>query len=694
MTDFFSEIPFWVLLPWGAVAVTCSFVLYRKKSWVKDISNFKRYLLIGLRSLGLFLLGILLLGILIKGIDSKVDQPLLITIVDDSESMLNYSDSTEVKTQTNTFLNAANSSFNLDYIHSIFTLDKTLEDIDSIGFRNTETNLSNILNKTYNNYYGRNIGAIVLLSDGNFNAGSTPLLIAEKFKNTPVYTITVGDTIQKVDHLIKNITANEIAFLDNQFPVEISIEGNKTPNVQFELEIKEDGKVIASKSLKHPDIDYSLIKEDFILEAKSIGIHEYTVNISSIDNEFNFNNNEKTFYVEVLDDRSNVLIIAEALNPDVGAIKSALITENNLEVKTVTTDKLPASYSEFDLIIWHNPGVSKNQKAFDQIISLEIPAWYIITAQTSRFDISKLQLSININTTGSADNFGATYNQAFSLFKLSPETRKIMGKFPPLNSHYGNVNYSNAASILAFQSVGAIKKTDPLFFFGGKKDKKFAVTYGSGLWSWRLADYQMNQSQLHFNEIVHKTVQYLILKENTSRLRIQLPSLLSSTDDLIIQASFYNESYEAITDPTINFELSKPNGEKFEYAFLPLDKEYSLDLGQLNAGRYSWKASTAYNGSSFSKEGTFGVKDLALEKQNTKANHQLLMQMAENGRGKFAMLSNYQTILDDIKQRKDIVPVAYQSSTYHKLIDYVWLMFLIVALFSTEWVIRRYSGSY
>lgn len=684
----------WTLLPWAVVAVALSLLLYRKRSWIKDISNFKRFLLIGLRSLGLFLLGVLLLGILIKGIDSEIDQPLIITIVDDSESMLNYSDSADVKNETKAFLKSANSSFDTKYNHSIFTLDDLLENIDSLSFVQSETNLGKVLNKVYDNYYGRNIGAIVLLSDGNFNAGSTPLLVAEKFKKTPIYTLSVGDTIQKVDHLVKNITANEIAFLDNQFPVEISIEGNKTANEQFELQLKEDGKVIASKLLRHQESEYSLVKADFLLDAKSIGVHEYTVSVSAIDNEFNLDNNEKTFYVEVLDDRSNVLLIAEALNPDVGAIKSALITENNLEVKTVTADDLPSSYLDFNLIIWHNPGVAKNPKAFDQILADNVPTWYIITAQTSRFDIAKLRLSANINTTGSADNFGATYNQGFSLFKLSPETRKMMDKFPPLNTHYGSVSYSKTASILAFQRLGAIQKTDPLFFFGTKQDQKFAVTYGSGLWSWRLADYQANQSQIHFNEIVHKTVQYLILKENTSRLRIQLPSLVSSTEDLVIKAIFYNESYEPITDPTIDLELSTPNGEKFEYSFLPYDKEYSLDLGQLPAGRYSWKASTTFNGSTFSKEGNFGVKDLALEKQSTKANHQMLMQMAENGQGKFAMLTDYQIILDDINQRKDIVPVAYQSSTYHKLIDYIWLMLLIVALFTTEWVIRRYSGAY
>jgi hypothetical protein len=694
MTEFFSDIPLWTLILWAVLVVVLSFLLYRRKSWVKEISSFKRFLLITLRSLGLFLLGVLLLGILIKGTDSEVDQPIVITIVDDSQSMLNYSDSASVKEQTISFLKSINMNFDTHYNHLIFTLDSDIQNPDSVGFNNSKTNLSHALNKVYNNYYGRNIGAIVLLSDGNFNAGTTPLIVAEKFKKTPIYTLSVGDTIQKVDHLIKSVVANEIAFLGNKFPVEVSIEGNKTPSQGFELRLLKDGKVVETKELKHQENDYSLVKSDFLLEAKSIGMHEYTVSVETISNEFNLENNTKSFYVEVLDDRSRVLLITESLNPDAGAIRSALIPENNLELTTATMDELPEDLSVYDLVIWHNPGVSRNPKAFEKMNQSGKPIWYVVTPQTSRSDISKLQLLANINTTGQMDNVSAAFNQGFNLFKLSPEARKAIDNFPPLKAHYGSVKYNNVGATLAYQRVGAIVKPEPLFYFGTKQNVKFAVTYGSGLWSWKLADFQMNQSHDNFNELVRKSVQYLILKDNTSRLRINLPSIASSDEEFIINASFYNESYEPITAPTIQLELSKPNGASFDYAFLALDNEYSLNLGQLPAGRYSWKASTKYNGKSFEKEGTFGVKDLALEKQTTKADHQLLMQMAENSQGEFALLSNYQSIIDDINQRKDIVPVAYESSTYHKLIDYIWLMLLIVAIFTTEWVIRRYSGAY
>lgn len=694
MTELFSDIPLWMLIFWAVVSVALGGLLYRKKTWVKDIPAIRRITLIILRSLGLFLLGILLFGILIKGVDKEVDQPIIISVIDNSQSMLNYSDSVDVKKQTIDYLKAIETQLDSKFTPLTFTLDSQLKDIDSLMFNQSKTNLSSALNKVYDNYYGRNIGAIILLSDGNFNTGTNPSMVASRFKRTPIYTLSVGDTIQKIDHLIKSVLANEIAFLNNKFPVEVTIEGNKTPKQPFKIKLLKDGKLIDSHELRHQDNDYSLVKTQFTLEATTVGMHEYVIQIDELNNEYNLDNNSQSFYIEVLDDRSKVLLVSEALNPDVGAVSSALLSENNLEVVNKTMDKLPTSLADFDLIIWFDPGVSANTTAFQSILNANKPTWYFISPQTSRAGLSLLPLPISMRITGQMDNIGAAFNQRFNLFKLSPEARKSIDNFPPLKVHYGELKYDQLGSVLAFQKVGTIAKRDPLIFFVNKGDKKSAVTYGTGLWSWKLADYQANQSHDNFNEIIRKSVQYLIVKENTSRLRINLPSIASSDVDFVLQASFYNESYEPITDPTINLTLSKPNGESFEYTFLPLENEYSLNLGKLPAGRYNWKAQTTYNGKAFDKEGSFAIKDLELEKQNTKANHQLLLQIAANNNGDFRMLPAYQDVLDEIMSNDDIVPVAYESSTFHKLIDYWWLLLIIALVFSGEWFIRRYSGAY
>lgn len=694
MLELYSDIPLWSLILWASIAIAISIFFYQKKGWIEDIARWKRVLLIALRSTGLILLALLLLGILLKGKTKEVDQPYIISIFDDSESMLNYIDSAEVPQLEKDFHRDLNLDINERFKSLSFTLGSQLHLSDSLGFNNKQTDLGNALNRVYENYYGRNIGAVVLVSDGNFNAGMTPLVIAEKFKNVPIYTLGVGDTVQKVDHQVKNVTVNEIAFLGNRFPIEVSVEGHLTPNENFDIYLYDGDKLLETKKVKHQDNEYSLIKETFHIDATTVGIHEYTARISALTNEYNLENNSQTFYIEVLDDQSNVLLIAEALSPDVGAIKRALEPENNLKLEVVTNDNLPADFKKYDLIIWDSPGAARNSVNFDRVRTSGKPIWYIITPQTSQAYLNQLQLQATIRTTGQTDLNRAAFNQAFNLFQLSADERKFMDNVPPLRSHYGNLQFNDNSSILAYQKLGSVTKKDPLFYFGKNQSQKFAVTYGTGLWTWALSDYRENQSHTNFNTIVSKTVQYLILKENTSRLRVRLPSISSSEKDFITAATFYNDSYEPITTADVHFELTNPSDEHFDYSFMPLEKEYTLNLGKLPVGRYEWRAYTKFNGQDFEVKGSFAIKDISIEKQDTKANHQVLQQIASNSNGSFALLSDYKEILEQINNSEDIVPIAYESSKYSKLIDYIWLLLLIVAVFTAELFIRRYSGSY
>jgi hypothetical protein len=654
----------------------------------------KRGVLISLRFLGLFLIGGLLLGVLIKSTTLETDKPSIITIYDNSSSILNYSDSSSVKGEVSKFENELESSFNNKFEILNYTLDGLIKNADSLSFNKETTSLSEGIDRVYNNYYGRNIGAVILVSDGNYNRGVNPAYVSEKFKNTPFYTLGVGDTIQKVDHLISSIVGNEIAFLNNQFPLEVTIEGNLSNKTSFDISLYDNGRKIKTKRLEHQDSDYSIIKTKFLIDAKSTGVHHYVAKIESIEKESNIQNNEKSIYVEVLDDRSNVLLLAEVLHPDIGAIKNALNEEQNIEVTSKLIKDLPEDLSQFDLIIWHSPGVSRDTKSFNRLLDLNKPFWYILGSRTKQSTIEQLKIASNVQTTGQSDKVGTAYNEFFKLFELSKEARSNFSIFPPLTINYGKIQINNSSNILGYQKVGAITKKDPLYYFGKKGIQKFGVTYGTGIWSWKLADYQSNANNNVFNEIISKTIQYLIIKENTSRLRIKLPNLFNADENIIVNASFYNKSYQPITTPTITFELIDKDDNKIDYSFLPGDEKYSLNLGRLQPGKYEWVAKSEFNGENFKKQGAFVVKKLELESIDTKANHSLLSQIAANSNGTFHQLSDHSSLINEIAQRSDIVPVTYETSSYKKLIDYFWWFVLIAALFSSEWFLRRYNGGY
>ena len=244
------------------------------------------------------------------------------------------------------------------------------------------------------------------------------------------------------------------------------------------------------------------------------------------------------------------------------------------------------------------------------------------------------------------------------------------------------------------QRLGQFAKKDPILFFGERDNKKYGVFVGEGIWRWKINEYSRLKSNANFQELIQKISQYLVVKQNASSLRITLPRRFSKGEEVKIKAEFYNEALELITKPTIQFDLTDENGRKSKLEFAVNGNFYTLPLGTLNPGKYTWTASTSYNGKKHSKKGIFVVEDIAIEALETMANHGVLQQISANSNAAFYKLNDYQKLLQAIDQRDDIVEVAYEESAFNDLIDYFWILLLILLLLSTEWFLKRYHGGY
>src|SRR5205085_1513467 len=82
-----------------------------------------------------------------------------------------------------------------------FSFGDQVSDIKSfstLGFNEKQTDISSLFDEVQNRFSNRNIGAIILASDGLFNRGANPLYSSSGLK-VPVYTIALGDTSTQRD---------------------------------------------------------------------------------------------------------------------------------------------------------------------------------------------------------------------------------------------------------------------------------------------------------------------------------------------------------------------------------------------------------------------------------------------------------------------------------------------------------------
>ncbi|HYG16998.1 MAG TPA: hypothetical protein VEC12_14670, partial [Bacteroidia bacterium] len=320
----------------------------------------------------------------------------------------------------------------------------------------------------------------------------------------------------------------------------------------------------------------------------------------------------------------------------------------------------------------------------------------IIGSQTVVPDFNDMGTGVTIsNYRNNINDVLPLYNEAFSLFTLSEETRNMLRFFPPVKSPFGNYSATAAANTLLYQQIGAVKTEQPLLYFGQNTDRRTGVLLGEGFWRWRLHNFERNKNHDAANELMTKTIQYLSAKNDTRKFRVNAQkNTFNENEKVVFDAQVYNESYEAITEPDVKMEIKNAGGKTFTYTFGKGANAYSLNAGYFPAGVYSFKATVKVGLRDEVINGKFTVVPLQVELLQTVADHQVMQSLAAKNGGAMVYPREMEKLADLIKKREDIKPVSYMQTAFRDIINLKWVFFVLLALLATEWFLRRRNGAY
>jgi len=141
-------------------------------------------------------------------------------------------------------------------------------------------------------------------------------------------------------------------------------------------------------------------------------------------------------------------------------------------------------------------------------------------------------------------------------------------------------------------------------------------------------------------------------------------------------------------------QITNEDGKEFSYMFSSSGVMYQLNAGQLPVGNYAYQAKASSEGNVWTERGEFSVSPLQLEVVNTIADHRLLNQFARENGGQLYYTSEMNRLVEDIRNRKEIVSVSYENKQLDELINVRWLVIVILVLLSTEWLLRKRAGTY
>ena len=642
------------------------------------------------------LISLFLLKPLIKTIDRTVEKPIVVIAQDNSQSLVVGNDSVYYKNEYKKQLAEFTASFGEDYDVRTFTFgEKVHEGIDSLQYNEKLTDYSSFLEEIYTRFSGRNLGAVVIASDGLYNKGSNPVHSYKKL-NVPIYTIALGDTTIHKDALISSVAANRLAYLGNRFPMEIIIEGRKAAGETVTLTVSRKGNTLYSQNISFTE-ERSFHKIPLTLDAGEVGLQRYTVSITRLQDEITYANNSKDIFIDVLDSRQKVLMLAYAPHPDVQAIRSAISENESYQVDVQLAKEFNGNLQDYSMVIWHQlPALGGiGSSLITTSLEKKIPGLFVWGTSTdfNAFNALNLGLSLGNYRSNSTDIQGSM-QESFTTFNWETSFPSLVRMLPPLQVPFGDLAFSPGMQTAVVQQVGTIKTAKPLIAFNESRENKFGFILGEGIWRWRSTCFQQSETHDSFNELMTKSVQYLAAKDDKSLFRVNAKNDFSENEDVVFDAELYNASYEALAGREISMKIKNDEGKEFNYLFSANGEMYRLNAGRLPVGNYSYEAKASSEGTVLSERGEFSVSPLQLEIINTIADHRLLNQFARENNGLMMSANDMKKLTDEIRTRKEIVSVSYENKQLDELINLRWICALILILLSTEWLLRKRAGTY
>lgn len=639
----------------------------------------KEYIFFGLRALSIFLVFLLLINPKLRSTTYEIIKPSLVFLLDDSQSMTIADSSASFQQQLLDLQN--DEELNERFDISSLSFGSDLQNNDSLNFDQESSDIDQAIRRTQEIYQGKNT-AIILASDGNQTVGRDYRYL-QTGKNTSIFPLVIGDTTQYTDLSIQRINVNRYAFLNNKFPVELFLNYSGKDSRETELRIYAGSQVIFRQN-----VEFSAAKSSQIIraeiEAGTIGVKSYRAEILSVEDEKNTANNARNFGIEVIDERTKVLLVSNMVHPDLGAIKKSIESNEQREVD-IKLNNENFNYNDYQLVIIYQ---LNNKIILDQVDELQQPFLLILGSKTNWNYINDLQLALNKKPSNQVQEIFGIYNPNFSAFQF-----KDIGfnDFPPLLTNFGSLTYDESKfDVLLNQRIQGVETGDPLAGIS-KSEPKFGFFIGENLWRWRAESYLKNGNFEAFDDFFGKIVQNLASKERKERLEIDYENFYYGNEKLQITAQYFDQNYQFDPSAELSIRLQKKDCvENIDSDLLLKNNYFQFNGGSLPSGEYNFTITEKRSG--IQKNGIFQIIDYNPELQSVSADKEGLQELATRNNSKLYYPDQYKKLKQDLLQSRQFTPVQKSHEKTVPLIDWYYLLFILLAVLAAEWFYRKYLG--
>lgn len=712
-----SFAPWWLALALVAAGALAYWSYHRT---TPSLPTGRRLLLGGLRFGALAIVIALLFEPVLRRTVSEERPPAVAVLADNSQSLgprgTTATDTTTAAVRRSIRALSENSDAWRPFLFggSAQAVDPAASFADSLAFSAPRTNVARALSRARQELEQDNLRGVVLVSDGQYNAGRNPLYLADRYP-VPIYTMVAGDTTRLRDLLVRRVSTNEVVYKGTEVPVQVRLQTKGFTGQRVTVGLYDGSERLDAQSVTLPDEERGEVPVELSFTPREAGLQQYEVRVTRLEGEATHRNNRKPFTVRVLESRKNVVLLGAAPGPDVAATRQILERLQSVALDAYVQrgagsyygGPLPDDLSEAAdvLVLAGWPGSAAQATTVERVrtaIEDGTPVLFLLTRQT---DLSALGESLADVLPAAPDNARSAFTEAMlrvtaagrghPVFEVPNVPLSVYGELPPLRYNQSRWQAAPDASVLATPQVKGVSLDGPMIAVQRRAGRRAAAVLAAGTWRWTNLPGDLERADPLWPGVLSNLVQWVTTPDARRQVRVEpVRQTFAGDEPVELTGQVYDESFDPIDNASVEVTVTAPGGKKYPYTMNATGSgQYELSVGSLPAGTYQYRARATRDGQALgSDQGSFAVGALTLEFQETRADAGLMRQVARRSGGAAFSVGEEQALFERIREA-GLLKSSVRTSTRETALWHVyWMLAAVVALLAAEWFFRKRSG--
>jgi hypothetical protein len=703
--------------------IAFSIFIYRKTNPI--IPKIYKFVLVFLRTLSLLLLLLVIYEAVFEQNRTSSQQPILAVAIDNSASMSiadNSGDRAEqvVKILESEWLHSNSNVFDIKY----FVFSDQMQPInsaekDSLTFLGDKTDITKSLKSIKEKLNTENLTDILLISDGNYNSGTSPLRVAENF-NIPIHTLGIGSTEPVSDLSIIKVDFNDFTYVNDSTPITISIRNIGFDRGQATLSAVVNGGPLFSQALKI-DPSPSEFEHTFYYKPTTEGQKKIELNLTTGNNEQTLENNKKTIYINVLKSKLKITALSGSASPEISFLKRSLSSNKRYELEWALQNNnngyfnpqpekdfinnadifilidFPTSNTAFNLMEKIRAKVQKDKTPILLLFGKNISSQKISILQKHLPFRSNYKSGPERSKVVKMSQIGALHSIMKFTSSSSHPADFTIEQLPPIFTSLVNVTHWPNAETLAFlknlnkNSKTQTKNTGPPFLsIRVDGAQKSATIFAYGLWRWSLLMANRSNDVDYYSQLFGHLLRWLEPDNSPEGTSLTLnKNKFSLADKIEATIKARDSQNQPISDVEIILKVNSNNSERLKKVVKSKEGTFLSDFLVDQPGDYKITAEIYSHGNLLETvHSQFTVGEYSAELSQTALQRLLLTNLSETTGGTYFSADSLSPLEEKLYGPKRTLIRTSHLNIWNNMI----VLAVIILLLVTEWYIRKRLG--